>query len=161
VRGPNTYSLSSSQFGIEKSKDLVTNFMIVGAAQSFFCILVASIGVLNVMLTSVTRRTREFSIRLAMGASRREILGAVMLESTLISGFGAVFGVATALLLAPRLSGVLAARIPQASLLAPLYCLQGFLYPFLVCGACGLVAGLMPALRAGRIDVLAALRAEA
>ena len=161
VRGPNTYYLSSSQFSIGKSKDVVTNFMIVGAAQAFFCILIASIGVLNVMLTSVTRRTHEFSIRLAMGASRRAILGSVMLESALISCFGAVLGVVAAVVLAPHLTGLLAARIPQAGLLTPLYCPQGFLYPFLVCGACGLVAGLLPALRAGRIDVLAALRAEA
>ena len=68
---------------------------------------------------------------------------------------------ATAVVLAPHLTGLLAARIPQAGLLVPLYCPQGFLYPFLVCGVCGLVAGWLPALRAGRTDVLAALRAEA
>ena len=161
VRGPNTYYLSSSQFSIGKSKDLVMNFMMIGAVQAFFCILVASIGVLNVMLTSVTRRTHEFSIRLAMGASRRAILASVMLESALISGFGALFGVATAVVLAPHLTGLLAARIPQAGLLVPLYCLEGFVYPFLICGICGLAAGVLPALRAGRLDVLAALRAEA
>jgi len=161
VRGPNTYYLSSSQFSIGKSKDLVMNFMMIGAVQAFFCILVASIGVLNVMLTSVTRRTHEFSIRLAMGASRRAILGSVMIESALISCFGALFGVATAVVLAPHLTSLLAARIPQAGLLVPLYCLEGFVYPFLICGICGLAAGVLPALRAGRLDVLAALRAEA
>ena len=161
VRGPNTYFLSSSQFSIEKSKHMVMNFMTIGAVQAFFCILVASVGALNVMLTSVTRRAHEFAIRLAMGASRREILGAVVLESVLISTFGAFVGVAAAVLVAPHLASLLAAQLPQAGLLVPLYCYQGFLYPFLVCGICGLAASVLPALRASRVDVLASLRAEA
>jgi putative ABC transport system permease protein len=160
VRGPNTYYLSSSQFTIGKSKDLVRNLMLVGKIQSFFCILVASIGVLNVMLTSVSRRTREFSTRLVMGASRRQILGSVVFEAMLISSFGALLGMVVAVVAAPRLTALLAARLPQASLLAPLYCPEGFIYPLLVCGICGLVAGVWPAIRAGRVDVLAALRAE-
>jgi hypothetical protein len=160
VRGPNTYFLSSSQFSVEKSKDLVTNFILLGAAESFFCIVVASIGVLNVMLTNVTRRTHEFSIRLAMGASRHQILGSVVFESVLISLFGAFLGIAIAVVVAPHLTELLAARLPEANLLAPLYCSEGFLYPLLVCCLCGLAAGVLPALRAGRVDVLAALRAE-
>jgi cell division protein FtsX len=161
IRGPNTYYLSSSQLSVQKSKDLVGTFIVVGAAQAFFCILVASIGVLNVMLTNVTRRAHEFSIRIAMGASRREVLGLVLFESAVISGFGGLLGVAAAVALAPHLSGLLAARVPQASLLTALYCREGFVYPLLVCGLCGLLAGVLPALRAGRLDVLAALRAEA
>ena len=160
IRGPNTYYLSSSQFSIEMSKDLVANFMLLGAAESFFCILVASIGVLNVMLTSVTRRAHEFSIRLAMGASRRQILGSVMLESILIGLSGAFLGVAVAVAVAPHLTRLLAARLPEASLLAPCYCSSGFLYPLWVCCVCGLAAGVLPALRAGQVDVLATLRTE-
>jgi ABC-type lipoprotein release transport system permease subunit len=161
IRGPDTYYLSSSVFSIERSKDVVTNFMLVGAIQSFFCIFIASIGVLNVMLTSVTRRTHEFAVRLAMGASRKEILGAVVFESFLISTFGAILGVTIGVLAAPHLTALIAARMPQASMLVPLYCIEGFVYPFLFCGLCGLTAGVLPALRAGRLDVLASLRAEA
>lgn len=80
-------------------------------------------------------------------------------ESLLISTFGALLGVAVAMLAAPHLSALLAAHMPQAGLLAPLYCVEGFLYPFLICSLCGLVAGVLPALRAGRLDVLASLRA--
>ena len=161
ARGPNTYFLSSSQFSIEKSKSVVANFMALGAAQALFCIIVASIGVLNVMLTSVTRRTHELAIRLAMGASRRQILGSVIFESVLIASFGAFLGITIAVVMAPHLTGVLATRLPEASLLTPVYCRQGFIYPLLVCGVCGLAAGVLPALRAGRVNVLQALRAEA
>jgi ABC-type lipoprotein release transport system permease subunit len=74
---------------------------------------------------------------------------------------GAFLGVSLAVFAAPHLTSLLAARMPQAALLAPLYCHEGFLYPFLVCGLSGLAASVLPALRAGRLDVLASLRAAA
>ena len=160
VRGPATYYLSSSQFSIEKSKALVSNLMTVGAVQALFCIVIASIGVLNVMLTSVTRRAREFAVRIAMGASRQVILVLVVIESVLIGLLGAATGVIVALVTAPHVTGVLAARIPQAGLLVPVYCTEGFVLPVLICGLSSLIAGVLPALRARKVDVLAALRAE-
>lgn len=160
-RGPKTYFLSSSQFSIEKSKNIVANFMAIGAAQAMFCIIVASVGVLNVMLTNVVHRMHEFSIRISMGASKNEILLSVVLESCLIALVGALCGVAVAMASSPYLSHVIGARIPEAVHLKPVFTLQGILYPFIVCGLCGLIAGVMPALRVRRMDVLAALRMDA
>ena len=160
-RGPKTYYLSSSQFSIEKSKNIVANFMAFGAAQAMFCIIVASVGVLNVMLTNVAHRMHEFSIRISMGATKNEILRSVVLESCLIAMLGALCGVVVAIISAPYLGHVISMRIPEAARLRPVYTFGGLVYPFVVCGICGLIAGVLPAIRVRRLDVLAALRLEA
>ena len=156
--GVNTYYLSSSLFSIKRSKAILANFMVIGAAQALFCILVASIGVMNVMLTNVTRRAHEFAVRLVMGSRREEILTAVVVEGVLTGLVGAGIGIALAYGTAPYVGSMLAAKIPGAEMLQPTFCREGLLYPFLVCGFSSLLAGIVPAMRVWRMDVLVALR---
>ncbi len=61
-RAPNAYVLSSFQFALKKRKNIVSNFMLFVIIQATFCILVASVGIVNVMLANVVRRAREFAI---------------------------------------------------------------------------------------------------
>jgi len=157
-RGPNTFFLSSSQFQIQKSRSIVANFMAYGQAEALFCIGIAFVGVMNVMLTNTARRSREFAIRISMGARHDEILAAVLSESFLLGLLGALIGVALSVLLAPYIGRLLQSKINDVNQLLPYYGLKGFLYPILVCGLAGLIAGVIPAARVRRLDVLASLR---
>ena len=158
IRGEDSYYLSSTQFQIKSSRKIVKNFIVVGTAQSLFCILIASIGVLNVMLTNVTRRTREFAIRVAMGARLREILMIVLAESIFIGMCGAFVGLVMALISAPYLADIMAAGIEEATQLTPDISFKGIFLPLLICGICSLLAGVVPALKVRKMDILAALR---
>ncbi len=159
-RGPGSYFLDSSQFQIQSGKKIVNNFIVVGTAQSLFCIVIASIGILNVMLTNVARRTHEFAIRIVMGANRRDILFVVLSESIFIGLVGAFLGLVVAVLIAPILGDVMASGIQEASKLKPDYTMNGFLIPLMTCGLSSLVAGLIPAIKARKLDILSALRAS-
>jgi ABC-type lipoprotein release transport system permease subunit len=73
---------------------------------------------------------------------------------------GAAIGILLAVPVSPMLIGILAERIPGTSQLEFLINLKGVLFPLVVCGICSLLAGIIPALRVGRMDILTALRAE-
>lgn len=159
-RAPNAYVLSSSQFTIQKRKSIVSNFMLFGAIQAFFCVLVAAIGIVNVMLANVVRRAREFAIRVAMGARYRDLAIIVLAESVMLGLLGALTGIGGAILASPALCRTFAARIEEASQLEPYFCMQGVVVPLVVCTLAGLAAGIVPALKARRLDILRVLRAE-
>jgi putative ABC transport system permease protein len=160
IRAPDAYYLSSSQFAIKKRKNIVSNIMAVGILQALFSVLVASIGIVNVMLANIVQRSREFAIRMAMGADSNDIAIIVVLESTMFGFLGAVVGIALAILVSPFVTSLIADSVPEASRLQPMFSIQGMLIPLLVCGLSGLAAGIVPALRARKVDVLAVLRAE-
>jgi putative ABC transport system permease protein len=160
IRAKDAYYLSSSQFAIKKRKNIVSNIMVVGIIQALFSVLVASIGIVNVMLANIVQRSREFAIRMAMGADSNDIAVIVVLESTMFGILGAVIGIGVAALLSPLVADLIANAVPEASRLQPIFGMDGLLLPLLVCGLSGLVAGIVPAIRARRVDVLAVLRAE-
>lgn len=158
--GPDCYYLSSSRLAAQKRKGIVASVMAFGTAQAIFCVLVASIGVANVMFANVVRRRREYAIRIAMGARQADIFGLVLCESMLIGLIGGVLGIALAAAIAPAVCQALASRIHEAAALTPAFCLRGVLVPLVACGASGLLAGLVPALQIRRIDVLSILHTE-
>jgi len=160
IRGAQTYVMSSQQFQIQSGRKIVKTFIVVGTTQSIFCILIASIGVLNVMLTNVSRRTHEFAIRVVMGARQREILMVVLAESICIGLLGAFAGLVVAVVAAPAVAGLMSEGIAEAAQLQPDISFRGILIPVLICGLCSLVAGVIPALKLRKIDILAALRAN-
>ena len=160
VVGPDCYNLSSSRIAAQKWKNVVANVMAFGTAQAFFCVLVASIGVANVMLANVVRRRREYAIRIAMGARQTEIFGLVLCESMLIGLAGGLAGVAAGMAISPLVCHELAGRIHEVQRLAPIFGLRGILIPLIACGISGLLAGVVPALQIRRMDVLSVLHAE-
>lgn len=159
-RGTETYQLSSSDFRMRKRKNIVSNFVALGMAQALFCILVASIGVVNVMLSNVVRRSKEFAIRIAMGAPHKDIIYIVLAESAMIGVVGALAGILTAVVAAPPLCALISTKIPEASQLQPYFSLKGILIPLFVCGLSGLLAGIIPAIKVGQLDILKMLRSE-
>jgi putative ABC transport system permease protein len=115
--------------------------------------IVGGIGIMNIMMVSVTERTREIGVRIAVGARRMDILWQFLYEAAIISFLGGAFGVLCGWALANMLSQttqVLVIYTPPLSIVAALT------MAILV----GLVSGIYPALRAARLDPVQALRFE-
>jgi putative ABC transport system permease protein len=115
-------------------------------------LLVGGIGIMNLMLVSVTERTREIGTRLAIGALEREVLLQFLVEAVVLSSFGGLLGIALALgasLLFADLLGV--PFVLDLSIVA---------VAFLFSAAVGVVFGYFPARRAARLDPIEALRHE-
>jgi putative ABC transport system permease protein len=115
-------------------------------------LLVGGIGIMNIMLVSVTERTREIGIRLAIGAHEKHILVQFLVEATVLSLLGGVIGIALGLGLAGTASALLS--IPFAPSLAVILLAVGF------SAMIGLIFGFFPALRGARLDPIVALRHE-
>ncbi len=115
-------------------------------------LLVGGIGIMNIMLVSVTERTREIGIRLAIGAHERHILVQFLVEATVLSLLGGLIGIALGLALAGAASALLA--IPFAPSLSVIALAVGF------SALIGMVFGFFPALRGARLDPIVALRHE-
>ena len=115
-------------------------------------LLVGGIGIMNIMLVSVTERTREIGIRLAIGAHEKHILVQFLVEATVLSLLGGLIGIALGLLLAVVATTTLA--IPFVPSLAVIALAVGF------SAMIGMVFGFFPALRGARLDPIDALRHE-
>jgi len=143
-------------FGQENLREMVGNITqyiyIAMIVISSVGLMVGGVGVMNIMLVSVTERTREIGVRKAIGARRRNILWQFLIEAMTLSGTGGVLGIgagiATALLI-----GV-ATPLPFG--ISPIFITLGFLVAVTV----GLVAGVYPAYRAARVDPIESLRYE-
>ncbi len=115
-------------------------------------LLVGGIGIMNIMLVSVTERTREIGIRLAIGALERQVLTQFLVESIVLALFGGVLGIALGLGIAAggaALMDVPFSADPQVVALA-----------FAVSAMIGVIFGFFPARRAARLDPIEALRRE-
>ena len=115
-------------------------------------LLVGGIGIMNIMLVSVTERTREIGTRLAIGALEREVLLQFLVESVVLASVGGLIGIILALSVSFGLASILS--IPFV-LNAPIV-MVGFLFS----GAIGIIFGYFPARKAARLDPIDALRHE-
>jgi len=128
---------------------------VVGAATFGVCalaLLVGGIGIMNIMLVSVTERTREIGIRKALGARRRRILSQFLVESVTLSGLGGVMGVLVGAGIA-----LLVREVWQFPMSTPAWAV--ILSLGTACGA-GLLFGIYPAARASKLDPVEAMRTE-
>ena len=115
-------------------------------------LVVGGIVIMNIMLVSVTERTREIGIRKALGARRRDIHVQVLVESATLSLTGAAIGIGTGIALAQ----IVQALSPLPAAIAPVWMVVSVMLGMGV----GVVAGIYPAARAARLDPVVALRAE-
>jgi putative ABC transport system permease protein len=115
-------------------------------------LLVGGIGIMNIMLASVTERTREIGIRRAIGAKKRQIIGQFLIESVVLSVVGGLVGVFLGVAIPAiiqRFSGMPTDVTPESIALA-----------LGISGAVGIIFGIYPARRAAELDPIVALRHE-
>lgn len=129
--------------------NLTTSFVAAIAAIS---LLVGGVGVMNIMLVSVTERTREIGVRKAIGASNRHILSQFIVEAIVLSLFGGLLGVGFSLL-----QGV---AIKAAANITPVFSIATFVLAVVISVGVGVIFGLAPAIKAARKNPIDALRFE-
>lgn len=146
-------------FSVRDMKQLVqtmagTTAVLTGllGAVAAVSLLVGGIGIMNIMLVSVTERTREIGIRLAIGALEGQVLMQFLVEAVVLSLFGGIIGILLGLGLAALVTGAL--QVPF--LIDPAIILTAFGFSALV----GVIFGYFPARRAARLDPIEALRRE-
>jgi putative ABC transport system permease protein len=143
-------------FTNDSISETFNNIAAMVAAATFgvcaLALLVGGIGIMNIMLVSVTERTREIGVRMALGARRRRILSQFIVEATALSFLGGILGVllGAALAVGAREIYGVPASIPAWAVVLSLVSASG----------CGLLFGIYPAARASRLDPVEAMRAE-
>jgi putative ABC transport system permease protein len=160
IQNPNRrdFEVQSLQSLLNTWNDTLRILSLFTAAVAAISLVVGAIGVLNIMLVSVTERTREIGIRKAIGATRRAILQQFLTESIVLAGLGGVIGVLIGVglslvgaLLAPSLGSAFAT-------FAPIVSIPAVVLSFAVSLVIGLIAGGYPANRAARLRPIEALR---
>jgi putative ABC transport system permease protein len=147
------FQVTSQQAILDMAGQITAILTLFLGAIAGISLLVGGIGIMNIMLVSVTERTREVGIRKAVGATRRDILLQFLLEAIVLSFMGGLLGIAlgvTGANLISNLSSDLATKVTSGTLVLA----AG------VASAVGLVFGVYPALRAARLRPIEALRYE-
>jgi putative ABC transport system permease protein len=146
------FNITSASTLASTAASVTTTLTILLASVAAISLLVGGIGVMNIMLVSVTERTQEIGLRKALGATPRDLLRQFLIEAATLSFVGGVIGVGAGLLagfLVPRLAGI-AVTITATPVIISVCVAAGV----------GLIFGVYPAARAARLAPIAALRAE-
>lgn len=147
---PDNFGVDTSQGIIDQFKAITSGVFLLMIAISSVGLLIGGIGVMNIMLVSVTERTREIGVRKAIGARKQDIVLQFLIEAATLTGIGGLMGI---------LLGWLTAQIVKIFL--PTYVpLWAPLVGFFVSVALGVGFGLWPAWKAARLDPIEALRYE-
>ena len=149
---PNTFDLITQDQILDTFNKITGVFFIVMVVLSSVALLVGGIGVMAIMMVSVTDRTREIGVRKALGATRRDILVQFLIEAATLTGIGGAIGIAFGLGL-----GQVVTRAMNIDASVPLW---SAVVAATVSIAIGIVFGLLPANRAARLEPVEALRYE-
>ena len=149
---PNDFAIYDRRQFLETREEAQQTFTILLASIAGVSLLVGGIGIMNIMLVSVTERTREIGVRMALGATRFNILMQFLVESMLLCLLGGLLGVAAGVGMAELLSGT-AGWVMRIS---PESVVLSFTFSIGV----GLFFGILPARRAAKLDPIEALRYE-
>ena len=149
----NDFNITTPDQVIQQFDQITGVVGLVAIAMSGMGLLVGGIGVMNIMLVSVTERTREIGTRKAIGARRRDIIGQFLIEAVTLTGVGGVLGIIIAVLIT-LLMGKLVPALPSA---VPLWAL---VTGFSVSVGVGVFFGVWPAVKAAQLDPVEALRYE-
>jgi len=150
---PDNFGISSAESLIGEFRSVISTVALVMVVISSIGLLVGGIGVMNIMLVSVTERTREIGVRKAVGARRSDITWQFLLEAMTVTAGGGLIGIAVGWLL----SLAIRTFVPSLPSTVPLW---SVIAGFTVATCVGLFFGIWPALKASRLDPIAALRYE-
>jgi putative ABC transport system permease protein len=150
---PNNFDVKTADNFIAQFDGIIGGVGLVAIAISCLGLLVGGIGVMNIMLVSVTERTKEIGIRKAIGATKGAIVLQFLLEAMTLTFFGGLIGV----VLAIGISKLIMLLIPSLPAVIPLWAIITGLG---VSIGVGLVFGVLPARKASRLDPIECLRYE-
>jgi putative ABC transport system permease protein len=150
---PANFDLTTADKFIKQFDEITASVGLIAIAISSIGLLVGGIGVMNIMLVSVTERTREIGVRKAIGATRRDIIFQFLCEAMTLTGIGGVFGV----VLAVAVSYIIILFVPSLPANIPMWAVTAGL---VVSITIGLVFGVWPARKAAYLDPIEALRYE-
>ena len=143
-----SYSVQNLSSILEAARKIATALTVVLMMVGFVALVVSGVGIMNIMLVTVTERTREIGVRKAVGARRSEILYQFLIEAFLISGIGAVVGILIAvgvkIVVEPLLPVEYNIRIPIS--------LASIVVSFVVSCGTGVLFGYLPANRASKLQ---------
>jgi len=146
------YAMSVPLALLRQAEATKQRFNIVLGAIAGISLLVGGIGIMNIMLASVTERTREIGVRRAIGAQRRQIVGQFLIETTVLSSLGGILGIALGVIL-PWL-------ITHFAGMQTVVTLWSLVLSVGISLGVGLIFGIYPAVRAAKLDPITALRHE-
>jgi ABC-type antimicrobial peptide transport system permease subunit len=150
---PDNFGISTADSFVSQFRQIIASVGIVMIVISSIGLLVGGIGVMDIMLVSVTERTREIGVRKAVGARRRDIAWQFLLEAVALTGSGGLIGIA----LGWVLSFLIRLLVPGLPSTVPLWSVVA---GFVVSTSVGLFFGIWPALKAAKLDPITALRYE-
>jgi putative ABC transport system permease protein len=136
----------------------IWTFRIVLGGVAIVALLVGGIGIMNIMLVTVTERTREIGLRKAIGAKRKDILLQFLIESTTISVIGGCFGVVLGIIAAYGFGNFVAQSLPGGGDWGAIIKPTAIAIAFVFAVAVGIGFGLYPAMKASKLDPAEALR---
>jgi len=149
---PDSFDITTSQQAMEQFHAIVGAVALVTVVLSSIGLLVGGVGVMNIMLVSVTERTREIGVRKAIGARRGDIMWQFLLEAMTLTGMGGLIGV--------LLFGGIAMLLPKLTGMSTAVPLWAAAAGLIVAISVGLIFGVWPAVKAARLDPVEALRYE-
>ena len=152
---PETFRVAAIDKFIAQFKTLATGITAIAGGIVGISLLVGGIGIMNIMLVSVSERTREIGLRKAVGATPMAILLQFLLEAVTLCLVGGFIGIAFGRLAAYGLTQIPGAQLEQADI--PLWAVA---VSFLFSAATGVIFGMFPAIKASRLDPIEALRHE-
>ncbi len=146
------FSVQSQQDLLDVANTITGALTTMLAAIAGISLLVGGIGIMNIMLVSVTERTKEIGLRKALGATENDVLYQFLIESVILAGIGGIFGTSLGL------GGIFLANV-LTPLAAPVS-VTAIVMAVGVSGGIGLFFGVFPARQAARLDPIVALRSE-
>ncbi|WP_439096721.1 ABC transporter permease [Bacillus massiliigorillae] len=144
------YSVSSQEDLMETASSVNQTMILMLGGSAAISLIVGGIGIMNIMLVSVSERTKEIGIRKAIGAKRRNILFQFLVESVVVSSLGGILGVVIGIIAAQIFSIVTETTITLSISVMSL----SFGFSFVV----GIIFGVFPAIKASKLDPIQALR---
>ncbi len=150
--GEKDYSVLNMMQEVEQIKNVFASVVLFVNAVASIALFVGSIGIMNIMLVTVTERTREIGIRKSLGATKKNIRTQFLIESVVLSVIGGLIGVI--------LGYALAILAGSAAQITPVFSISSIITAIMVCTVIGVLSGVYPASKAAKLNPIDALRYE-